>query len=163
MLTCFYNSHVLRTVTSSPSTGCEYAVYKPPGLSTVRPVCYTTCQALQAFAHVHGLMLLSHQHPIFATQASNTNVTETDFILQQMINATCACDGVFTNSSNVDTWGTSVYLALNNTADYFLPPSLVNIPDVPAYKSIYCGPLGAGEALVLSDTGFTARWGQWEL
>ena len=78
-------------------------------------------------------------------QASSTNVTETDFTLQQMINATCACDGVFTNSSNVATWGSSVFVALNNTADYFLPPMLFNVPDVPAYKSIYCGPLGAGE------------------
>ena len=64
--------------------------------------------------------------------------------MQQIINASCACDAVPVNASTSITWGAQVYLPLNNTADHFLPPSLVQIGDVAAYKAIYCAQLDAG-------------------
>eukprot|EP00798_Chlamydomonas_sp_ICE-L_P006111 gene6111-2715_t len=92
-------------------------------------------------------------------QAADPDDTATSFKLQQLIiatcacdmqliNATCACDTVNSKISDSNaTFGASVYGALNNSADYFLPPSLVSLPNPTAYKAIYCANLvpGGGE------------------
>jgi len=96
-------------------------------------------------AAIQGNMSL-FQFINFTLTSNSTNSSSNAFQLQQLINATCACD-IYGNTSlpGSPVFGLNAILALNYSMDHFNPGVVFAYTDMAAYKQNYCQRLAGAQ------------------